>query len=176
MRGIRDDKSNARVAASPAGRTSCRNFRHHVRMPVLGTESRRCGRAHLSIGRKRIAWNPPAFRGGAATAALGLFLHYFIATSMSFTYYLVAQRWAALRERPLPYGAAYGLLLYGIMNYIVVPLSRARGGGSGGTRWITLSIVVHMLLIGVPIAWFTAMAFRECEARVRMVGVGQRCP
>jgi len=95
---------------------------------------------------------------------------------MSFTYYLVAQRWAALRERPLQYGAAYGLLLYAIMNYIVVPLSRARGGGSGGTLWITLSIVVHMLLIDVPIAWFTAMAFRECEAGVGMVGVGQRSP
>ena len=109
---------------------------------------------------------PASFRGGAATAALGLFLHYFIATSMSFTYYLVAQKWAALRERPFPYGAAYGLLLYVIMNYIVVPLSRARGGGSGGTLWITLSIVVHMLLIGVPIAWFAAMGFRELGARM----------
>lgn len=117
-----------------------------------------------------------SFRGGVATAALGLFLHYFIAISMSFAYYLVAQRWAALRERPLPYGAAYGLLLYGIMNYIVVPLSRARGGGSGGTLWIALSVIVHMLLIGVPIAWFTAMAFRGCGVRVGMVGVGQKCP
>ena len=68
-----------------------------------------------------------SFEGGAATAALGLGLHYFIACSMAVAYYLVARRVPALRERPVPYGAAYGLLLYGIMNYIVVPALRGRG-------------------------------------------------
>jgi len=101
---------------------------------------------------------PPTFRGGAATAALGLFLHYFIATTMSVAYYLVARRWTALVERPVMFGAAYGLVLYGVMNYIVVPLSLARGGGSGGALWVGLSIVVHMLLIGVPIALFARRA------------------
>ena len=102
---------------------------------------------------------PASFEGGAATAALGLFMHYFIATAMSVTYYLVARRWPALRERPLVCGAAYGLMLYAVMNYVVVPLSAARGGGSGGALWVTLSVVVHVLLIGVPIALFTGRAY-----------------
>jgi hypothetical protein len=103
---------------------------------------------------------PASYKGGAATAALGLLLHYFIATSMSVVYYLVARRWSALREQPLLYGAAYGLALYGVMNYIVVPLSAAGGGGSAGALWlwITLSIVVHVFLIGVPIALFASRA------------------
>ena len=101
---------------------------------------------------------PPTFRGGAATAALGLFLHYFIATTMSVAYYLAARHWTALIERPVTFGAAYGLILYGVMNYIVVPLSLARGGGSGGALWVGLSIVVHMLLIGIPIALFARRA------------------
>jgi uncharacterized membrane protein YagU involved in acid resistance len=87
-----------------------------------------------------------------------LLLHYFIAITMSVVYYLVSRRWAALSERPLPYGATYGLVLYGVMNYIVVPLSAARGGGSGGALWVTLSILVHMFLIGVPIAFATRAA------------------
>jgi predicted ABC-type sugar transport system permease subunit len=37
-----------------------------------------------------------SFESGAATTALGLGLHYFIATSMSVTYYLVAGRWTRL--------------------------------------------------------------------------------
>ena len=102
-----------------------------------------------------------SFEGGAATAALGLGLHYFIACSMAVAYYLVARRVPPLRERPVPYGAAYGLLLYGIMNYIVVPLSAAGGGGAKDRLWVGLSIVVHMFLIGVPIALFVRLALRD---------------
>ena len=38
----------------------------------------------------------------AATAVLGLALHFFIATTMSVTYYLVARRRPLLRDRPSP--------------------------------------------------------------------------
>jgi hypothetical protein len=98
------------------------------------------------------------FKGGTATAALGIFLHYFIATCMSLAYYFMARRRAALYEQPWTYGPVYGAVLYVVMSFIVVPLSRARGGGSGGALWVTLSIVVHVLLIGLPIALFTRRA------------------
>jgi hypothetical protein len=95
--------------------------------------------------------------GGAATAALGLALHQLIAETMSVTYYLVAGRWALLRERPVLCGAGYGLLLYGIMNYVVVPLSAA-GPGSKNPLWVGLTVAVHALLIGIPIALFARRA------------------
>ena len=98
-----------------------------------------------------------SFTGGWGTAVLGLVLHYFIAISMAVAYYLVARRWPSLWQRPVAYGAAYGLLLYAIMNYVVVPLSAARPG-SHDPVWIGLSIAVHALLIGVPIAFFVRRA------------------
>lgn len=101
-----------------------------------------------------------SFQGGAATAVLGLALHYFIALSMALTYYLVAGRLPVLRRRAGLCGAAYGLLLYGIMNYVVVPLSAA-GPGSRDPLWITLSIAVHTLLIGLPIALFVRRAWQR---------------
>ena len=101
-----------------------------------------------------------SFQGGAETAALGLGLHYFIATSMSVVYYLVARRWALLWQRPLRYGSAYGLLLYVIMNYVVLPLSAA-GPSSKNALWIVLSVLVHICLIGTPIALFARRALRE---------------
>jgi hypothetical protein len=101
-----------------------------------------------------------SFEGGQGTAALGLALHYFIALSMAMVYYRVARRWDLLWQRPFFCGAGYGLLLYVVMNYIVVPLSRAGGGGSKDALWVMLSILVHMLLIGLPIALFVRQALR----------------
>jgi hypothetical protein len=101
-----------------------------------------------------------SFDGGAATAALGLALHYFIATMMALTYYLVARRLPLLARRPLLFGAAYGLLLYLIMNYVVLPLSAA-GSGSKDPLWVSLSIVVHALFIGIPCALFARLALQS---------------
>jgi hypothetical protein len=100
-----------------------------------------------------------SFEGGAATAALGLVLHFFNATTMSVAYYLVAGRSTMLHRRPVLFGAAYGLVLYGIMNYVVLPLSAA-GSGSTDPVWITLSIAVHVFLVGIPIALAARRAYQ----------------
>ena len=102
-----------------------------------------------------------SFSGGWPTAILGLALHFFIATTMSVTYFLVARRAPVLGRRPIPFGAAYGLLLYLIMNYVVVPLSAAPRGGAKDPLWVALSIVVHAVLIGIPIALFTRRALQD---------------
>lgn len=98
-----------------------------------------------------------SFMGGGATAVLGLVLHFFIATSMAVTYFLVARRWSLLVRLPWLCGNVYGLLLYAIMQGIVLPLSAA-GHGSRDPLWVGGSIVVHMLLIGLPMALFARHA------------------
>jgi hypothetical protein len=100
-----------------------------------------------------------SFEGGAATAALGLALHYFIALSMSLTYFLVARRWPLLWRRPMLCGAGYGVALYSIMNGIVVPLSAVPGSASKDRLWIVLTIAVHVILVGIPIALFASRAW-----------------
>jgi hypothetical protein len=104
------------------------------------------------LGRER------AIAGGWSTASLGLVLHFFIATTMSVVYFLVARRFPLLVRRPWLCGAAYGLICYGAMNYVVVPLSRASGGGSRDSLWIALSILVHVACVGIPIALSTRRA------------------
>jgi hypothetical protein len=101
-----------------------------------------------------------SFKGGGGTATLGLGLHYLIALSMSVVYYLVARRQRLLLQRPWLCGGVYGLLLYAVMNYVVVPLSAA-GPGSKDPLWIGLSVAVHVLLIGIPIALFARRALEE---------------
>lgn len=102
-----------------------------------------------------------AVAGGSATALLGLVSHFGIALVMAYAYYAFSRRWKTLIEHPLRYGALYGLLLYAIMTYIVVPLSAAGGPEPPTWRWINLAhIAAHMLLVGVPIALATRMALR----------------
>ncbi|HEX3766368.1 MAG TPA: hypothetical protein VHW23_47070 [Kofleriaceae bacterium] len=98
-----------------------------------------------------------SFQGGAATAALGMVLQLVIATGMAAVYYAVARRWPLLVRRPVAGGAGFGLAAYAVMNYVVVPLSAARPG-SHDPLWVGLSIVVHVALIGVPIALACARA------------------
>jgi uncharacterized membrane protein YagU involved in acid resistance len=97
------------------------------------------------------------FDGGLRTAALGLALHFFIALSMAAAYYVVARRWPLLWRQPWLCGAVYGVFLYVVMNYVVVPLSRA-GAGSKDVLWVTLSVLVHMVLVGIPCALFARRA------------------
>lgn len=99
-----------------------------------------------------------SFEGGWSTAALGLGLHFLIAITIALVYYVVALRWPLLWQQPLLCGGVYGLLVYGVMNYVVVPLSAAGSGGSKNSLWIGLSIVVHVFLIGIPCAVFVRRA------------------
>lgn len=105
---------------------------------------------------------PVAFGGGLATASLGLFLHYLIAICMALAWYGVAKRWPMAREFPVRAGTLYGLFLYLLMNLVVLPLSAARVG-SRDPVWIGLSLAVHMLLIGIPIALFVRQGLLEAE-------------
>ena len=94
-----------------------------------------------------------AVSGGMATAALGVLCHFFIATTVAFVYYAAARHAPTLWRKPWGWGALYGIAVYGAMNYVVVPLSRAGGGGGRiDPVWVSLSILVHAAGIGIPVA------------------------
>jgi hypothetical protein len=102
-----------------------------------------------------------AMAGGGGTAALGTVLHFGIALAMAGAYYAASGRWPALARRPLRYGALYGLLLYLVMNYIVVPLSAAGPASpQQPMSWLVLSIAAHVMLVGIPCALASAYARR----------------
>lgn len=93
-----------------------------------------------------------AFKGGVASALLGLGLHFLIATCMVLGFYLASRQWPALLRFPLWAAMAYGLFLYIVMNRVVVPLSAAPSPRPGPIDWpwVLSSIVVHVLCVGLP--------------------------
>jgi hypothetical protein len=88
-----------------------------------------------------------SFEGGLATAALGMFLHFFIATTAAFVYVVASSRLAPLLKQPVPCGLAFGVAVYFFMNFVVLPLSLAR---AGGFAWAPM--IGHAFLVGLPIA------------------------
>jgi hypothetical protein len=92
-----------------------------------------------------------AFKGGGATAALGVLLHFFIATAAAAVFVLASRVQPALVRRPLLWGPVYGVVVYAVMNFVVVPLSAVARGPFNPPLAATL-VVIHMLCVGLPIA------------------------
>ncbi|HYP07367.1 MAG TPA: hypothetical protein VER03_14135 [Bryobacteraceae bacterium] len=94
-----------------------------------------------------------AYAGGAATAMLGLALHFVIAFGATAVYYSASRRMPLLTRHAVPAGMLYGMVVFFFMNRIVVPLSNFPGGGGAFNLQAALpQIAIHMLCVGLPIA------------------------
>ena len=103
-----------------------------------------------------------AVAGGVATGLLGFALHFGMALVMAALYYAAATRIPLLVKRAVICGAVYGLGLYLVMNYVVLPLSAiGRHGGNGPLYVVLPEILVHMFLVGLTMALFTRKALRS---------------
>jgi hypothetical protein len=100
-----------------------------------------------------------AYEGGNATAALGLALHFFIAFVMALVYVAVAARLPLLTRRPWICGALYGVMLFVIMNFVVVPLS-AIGWRPMSTVGALRALIPHVIFVGPAIALFARRYLR----------------
>ncbi|MGH9387444.1 MAG: hypothetical protein ACRD2N_24540 [Vicinamibacterales bacterium] len=99
-----------------------------------------------------------AYDGGAQTAALGLGFH-FLNAFITTIFFLAARAMPRLVQKPIAIGAAYGVVVYLAMNYVVIPLS-AIGVFPRPAMVVWVSgVLVHMFLIGVPIALAARGAF-----------------
>jgi hypothetical protein len=101
-----------------------------------------------------------AYSGGTATAALGLALHFLIAFIITAVFFTAAARSRALIRHPVVTGALYGIGVYLVMNFIVIPLSRIGPRPLPATIVIVTGVLVHMFFIGTPIAVGARRAFR----------------
>jgi uncharacterized membrane protein YagU involved in acid resistance len=91
-----------------------------------------------------------SYDGGIATAGLGLALHFLVAFVVVFLFYLVSRKIAFLTTQPLVSGALYGIGVYIVMYWFVLPTAfptfRHR-------LWNELlEIAIHISLIGLPTA------------------------
>ena len=104
-----------------------------------------------------------AYQRGTSTAVLGLGLHYMNALIITCIFFAAAALIPALVRKPVMIGVLYGIVVYAVMNYVVIPLSRIGPRPTPPTPiWVT-GLLVHMFFIGVPIVLAARRAFGPPE-------------
>jgi hypothetical protein len=98
-----------------------------------------------------------AFQGGLATAVLGACLHFFIAFVVVLTFYLASQRAPVLTRYAVVCGLLYGLVVYVVMNFVVVPLSAA-SAAPPSVPVLVNGLLIHAFGVGLPTALFVRAA------------------
>jgi hypothetical protein len=93
-----------------------------------------------------------AFEGGAATAALGLLLHFVIAFGAAAVYVGVSRKLKSLLEQPVVCGVVYGAVVWSVMNLVVLPLSAVPFKTVASPDSVRISMLILMVCVGLPIA------------------------
>jgi hypothetical protein len=100
-----------------------------------------------------------SFEGGLVTAGFGLAIHFLIAFTAAALFYAASRKFSFLIEHAIVSGLLYGIAVYILMYWIVVPLAIPIARHSI-SRDLT-AIIVHMSLIGLPIALVIRYFSRE---------------
>ena len=85
----------------------------------------------------------PAFDGGVPVAALGLALHFFIALSAAAIFYLASRKLPVLMQHAVPAGIVFGLGVYVMMNFVILPLSAFPYHFKFSPLLFTCDLIVH---------------------------------
>ena len=98
--------------------------------------------------------------GGITTAALGLLLHFIVATLITTVYVVLSRYIPVLRKRWVLCGIAFGIAAYFVMTFVVVPLSNAGPGritvALPVTPVLINGLLIHAFGVGLPAAYFSA--------------------
>ena len=93
-----------------------------------------------------------SFSGGLATALLGLLCHFLIAFGAAGAYYGVSRVWPVLVYQAVICGLLYGIPVYLVTNYVVVPLSRIGHIIVNTPGQMITALIILMVCVGLPIS------------------------
>jgi magnesium-transporting ATPase (P-type) len=92
-----------------------------------------------------------SFEGGMTTAGLGVAIHFFVAFVVVLVFYLASRKLPFLAKQPFAWGILYGIGVYLVMYWIVLPSAfptfRHRPSNE------LLALAIHICLIGLPTAF-----------------------
>ncbi|HYL98300.1 MAG TPA: hypothetical protein VEZ90_05040 [Blastocatellia bacterium] len=94
---------------------------------------------------------PRSFEGGYPSAAFGLAVHFLIAYTACAVFFLASRRLTFMVDSAVIFGPIYGVLVYGFMYFIVLPITFP-GKLKYTMAQVCIAVVVHIVCVGLPIA------------------------
>lgn len=95
-----------------------------------------------------------AYSGGNGVIALGVLLHFVVAGIWAAVFFIAYPRLRLLRRNKWLTGPAYGIFVWLMMNFAVLPLTALPGMA---INWpsAAIGILIHMFVVGLPIVAMT---------------------
>jgi uncharacterized membrane protein YagU involved in acid resistance len=111
------------------------------------------------------AFDPKTYSSPAMQTVSGLLIHFFIAISFTFLFFLLAKQIPSLVKYPIPIGILYGIFVWAAMRFIILqylsrheqkPIATAEDFKSAA-----ISAGILVVCIGIPLALFARKYVRS---------------
>lgn len=125
------------------------------------------GKNPLTIVSKYIAsgvLGKEAMQGGNGMIVLGLFLHYVVASLFTLFFFFIYPRIPFLQRNWILTGLVYGIFIWCVMRFVVVPLSNTPPQKPLQLVNALRSCGILVLMIGMPLAFIASKQFGERRA------------
>jgi uncharacterized membrane protein YagU involved in acid resistance len=107
-----------------------------------------------------------SFRSGLPAAALGLILQWVMSVLIAAIFAVGSSRLSIVRRSWIASGVAYGVVVFFVMNFVVVPLSAA-GFAVKFSAAKFIENMLAMILFGLIIAFFGRVAAARASGEVK---------
>jgi hypothetical protein len=97
---------------------------------------------------------PSAAKGDWPIALLGAAIHFAIALTWAAVFFALSRKFPVLLRHWIVAGAAFGVVVWLVMNLVVLPRDANPPAAFPPPRWVPV-FVAHLLCIGWPIAFIT---------------------
>ena len=102
------------------------------------------------------AFDPKTFSSETLLAVCGLLVHFFIAISFTFLFFILAKQIPSLVKYPIPIGILYGIFVWAAMRFIILPnLSRLKLRpivGEEAIKNAAIAAGIIVVCVGIPVA------------------------
>jgi hypothetical protein len=110
------------------------------------------------------AVDPKTFSNDTMLVAVGLLVHFTIAISFAFFFFILAKLIPSIVKFPIPIGILYGVFVWSTMRFIILPyVSRLNPKpiiGQEAIKTAAIGAAIIVICVGMPIALLARRYFR----------------